>query len=86
MSLFNEKKTKSAIISSRNSEKKKTFQFVKSPKREINFWAPLKNLLQWIIGRRHFLNLVVLILNSYGGWRWSMSDVCQPLPASVLYV
>ena len=24
-------------------------------------------LLQWIIGRRHFLRIVLLILNTYGG-------------------
>ena len=28
---------------------------------------PMNNLLQWLISRRHFLRLVVLILYTYGG-------------------
>ena len=44
---------------------RKTFNFVKSLKGEINFRAPPEE----------FLSLVVLILNTYGGQRGSMSDV-----------
>ena len=59
------KKTKSVKNSSRNSAKTS-----KSPKGEINFRAPLKNLLQQIIRRHHFLRLLILILNFYGGQCW----------------
>ena len=44
----------------------KSFTFVWSPKLEINLGPPMKNLQQRINGRRHFLSLVVLILNTYG--------------------
>ena len=46
---------------------------------------PLKSLQQRINGRRLFLNLVVLILNTNGGWRWCMSDVWQPFSAPVIH-
>ena len=44
---------------------RKTFKFVKSPKGKLTLGPSLKNLQQRINGRRHFLGLVVLILDTY---------------------
>ena len=48
--------------------RQKTFKFVKSPKEEINFRAPLEDLQQRINGK-------VLILHTYGSQRWAISEV-----------
>ena len=49
-------------------DQQKTFKFVKSPKGEVNFRSLTpEELQQWITGGRHFLSLLVLILNTSCG-------------------
>ena len=64
----------------------KHFKLIKSSKGELTLGPPRKNLQQWINGRRHFLNLVVLILNTYGDKQSNMAHVCQSLSAPLLDV
>ena len=71
------KNLNSAINTSENSEVLRV---------KISLRPPLKNVQQRIDSGRQFLCLVIPILNTYGGQRWSMFDVWQPLSAPLLFI
>ena len=63
---------------------RKTSKIVKSSGGKLTLEPHRKNLQQRFNGIRHYLSLVILNLNTYGGLRCSMSHVCQPLSAPLL--